>query len=49
MLLADRGYDANWIRELTMKKDAWTNIPLKNNRCDPNLLQPYLYRARNRL
>jgi hypothetical protein len=27
MLLADRGYDAGWIRELAMKKDAWANIP----------------------
>ncbi|WP_458196034.1 transposase [Bradyrhizobium sp. UFLA05-153] len=23
MLLADRGYDADWIRELAMKKGAW--------------------------
>src|SRR5262249_35087089 len=27
MLLADRGYDADWIRELAMKKGAWANIP----------------------
>jgi hypothetical protein len=26
MLLADRGYDADWIRELVMKKGAWANI-----------------------
>jgi transposase len=38
MLLADRGYDADWIRELAMKKGAWANIPPKNNRSD--LLQP---------
>jgi hypothetical protein len=25
-LLADRGYDADWIRELAMKKGAWANI-----------------------
>lgn len=25
MLLADRGYDADWIRELAMKKSAWAN------------------------
>ena len=25
MLLADRGYDADWIRELAMKKGAWAN------------------------
>jgi len=25
MLLADRGYDADWIRELAMSKGAWAN------------------------
>ena len=30
MLLADRGYDADWIRELAMKKGAWANIPPKS-------------------
>jgi transposase len=29
MLLADRGYDADWIRGLAMKKGAWANIPPK--------------------
>ena len=27
MLLADRGYDADRIRELALKKGAWANIP----------------------
>jgi IS5 family transposase len=27
MLLADRGYDANWIRELARQQGAWANIP----------------------
>ena len=27
MLLADRGYDADWIRELARQKGAWANIP----------------------
>jgi transposase len=49
MLLADRGYDANWIRELVMKKGAWTNIPPKSNRSEPICFSPYLYRARNRV
>lgn len=49
MLLADRGYDADWIRELAMKKGAWANIPPKNNRSDPICFGPYLYRARNRV
>ena len=29
MLLADRGYDADWIRELAMKKGGWANIRRK--------------------
>ena len=50
MLLADRGYDADWIRELTMKKrGAWANIPPKSNRTNPICFSPYLYRARNRV
>ena len=49
MLLADRGYDANWIRELAMKKGAWANIPPKSNRNDPICFSPYLYRDRNRI
>lgn len=43
MLLADRGYDADWIRELAMKKGAWANIPPKSNRSDPICFSPYLY------
>lgn len=27
MLLADRGYDADWIRGLAMRRGAWANIP----------------------
>jgi transposase len=49
MLLADRGYDADWIRELAMKKGAWANIPPKRNRSEPICFSPYLYRARNRV
>ncbi|MDI2077357.1 MULTISPECIES: IS5 family transposase [Bradyrhizobium] len=49
MLLADRGYDADWIRELAMKKGAWANIPPKSNRNDPICFSPYLYRARNQV
>lgn len=48
-LLADRGYDADWIRELAMKKGAWANIPPKSNRSDPICFSPYLYRARNQV
>src|SRR5258707_12924579 len=47
MLLADRGYDADWIREFAIKKGAWANIPPKSNRNDPICFSPHLYRARN--
>jgi transposase len=46
-LLADRGYDADWIRELAREQGAWVNIPPKRNRKDPICFSPYLYRARN--
>ena len=47
MLLADRGYDADWIREVARQQGAWANIPPKRNRKDPICFSPYLYRARN--
>ena len=47
MLLADRGYDADWIRELARQQGACANIPPKRNRKDPICFSPYLYRARN--
>jgi transposase len=49
MLLADRGYDADWIRELAMRRGAWANIPPKRNRSNPINFSPYLYRDRNRI
>jgi transposase len=49
MLLADRGYDADWIRELVATKGAWANIPPKSSRSDPICFSPHLYRARNRV
>jgi transposase len=39
MLLADRGYDADWIRKLARQQGAWANIPPKTNRKKPDLLQ----------
>ncbi|MGB2931947.1 MAG: IS5 family transposase [Methyloceanibacter sp.] len=47
MLLADRGYDADWIRALASQHGAWANIPPKRNRKDPICFSPYLYRDRN--
>jgi transposase len=32
MLLADRGYDADWIRAFVRQHGAWANIPPKSNR-----------------
>ncbi len=46
-LLADRGYDADWIRALTSEQGAWANIPPKRNRKEPICFSPYFYRARN--
>jgi transposase len=47
MLLADRGYDADWIRALVTKRRAWANIPPRSNRNEPICVSPHLYRARN--
>lgn len=47
MLLADRGYDADWIRTLAIEQGAWANIPPKRNRKEAICFSPYLYRARN--
>jgi transposase len=47
MLLADRGYDADWIRALVPKRRAWANIPPRSNRNEPICFSPHLYRARN--
>jgi hypothetical protein len=47
MLLACRGYDADWISEPARQQGAWANIPPKRNRKDPICFGPYLYRARN--
>jgi len=46
-LLADRGYDADWIRALVAEQGAWANIPPKRNRRDPICFSRYLYRDRN--
>ncbi|CAM5272612.1 IS5 family transposase IS427 [Aquamicrobium terrae] len=46
-LLADRGYDADWIRAFVAERGAWANIPAKRNRKDPICFSAYLYRDRN--
>jgi len=47
MLLANRGYDADWIRAFASEKGAWTNVLLRYNRKEPICFSPHLYRARN--
>ena len=49
MVLADRGYYADWIRAFVNKQGAWTTIPPKRNRKDPICFSPHQYRARNLL
>jgi transposase len=47
MLLADKGYDANALRDMATARGAWANIPPKTNRKDPICFSKHLYRARN--
>jgi transposase len=51
MLLAGRGYDADWIRTLVSQRGAWANanIPPQTGRDPKDALcfSPHLYRARN--
>jgi transposase len=47
MLLADRGFDADWIRTLASQYGAWANIPPKRNRKETICFSPHLYGARN--
>jgi len=47
MVLADKAYDANVIREMISGQGAWANIPPKSNRKDPIFFSPHLYKARN--
>jgi transposase len=47
MLLADRGYDADWIRAFASERGSWANVPPKCNRRQPICFSPHLYRTRN--
>ena len=49
MLLADKGYDANALRQAVADRKAWANIPPKANRKDPICFSKHLYKARNRI
>jgi transposase len=47
IVLADRGYDADWIRDFVSDQGAWANIPPKKNRKNPICFSADLYRSRN--
>jgi transposase len=40
MLLADRGYDADWIRAFAAERGSWANVPPRCNRKEPTCFQP---------
>ncbi len=44
MVLADRAYDADWVRAMVTEKGGRANIPPKRNRKDPICFSPWLYR-----
>lgn len=45
MLLADKGYDANALRNAVTERKAWANIPPKAK--DAICFSPFLYKERN--
>jgi len=47
ILLADRAYDSDALRETMTARGAWANIRPLAHRTDPPAFSPYLYRYRN--
>jgi transposase len=47
ILLADKGYDTNAIRDRLAEKKAWANIPPKSNRKASFAFSKWVYRQRN--
>ena len=47
--LADRAYDADWLRRQIEQTGAAPNIPFKSNRLWKGCFSPALYRERNRV
>lgn len=47
MVLADRAYDADWLRTMVSAQGGWANIPPKTNRNAPICFSPWLYKQRN--
>ncbi len=48
-VLADKAYDADWIRQQIDDQDAVANIPDRSNRTQSHDFSPTLYRQRNRV
>ncbi len=49
ILLADRAYDSNVIRDFADARKAWANIPPKRTRKAPVVFSPWVYRQRNHI
>jgi len=49
IVLADKAYDADWIRDHIEQQGAAPNIPDKANRKDRHCFSAVLYRERNRI
>ena len=49
MLLADRGYDSNVLRETIAAQGGYANIRPKSNRVEPPVFSPLAYKLRNRV
>lgn len=47
VLLADKAYDADWLRDMVKALGARANIPPKSNRKAPIAFDPKLYKQRN--
>ena len=47
ILLADRAYDSNALRERLAERGAWGNIRAMPNRLEPPVFSHYLYKQRN--
>ena len=47
MVLGDKAYDADWLREAMNERGAFANIPPKSNRKEPVCFSAWMYKARN--
>jgi len=47
ILLADRAYDSNALRDAMTARGAWANVKPISRRIDPSTFSPFLYRNRN--